>query len=107
MNWRRVCKKKYLLVDEPLKTPMSLANMIFVSYPLYIQNYLIGDIVSWQVHKALEENFGKDYAFNEEVGPYLEETLWKNGELFTWQIRLIKASGKELDIEGYLKSLGL
>ena len=100
-------QKKYLLVDEPLKTPMSLANMIFVSYPLYIQNYMIGDIVSWQVHKALEENFGKDYAFNEEVGPYLEETLWKNGELFTWQIRLIKASGKELDIEGYLKSLGL
>lgn len=100
-------QNKYLLVDEPLKMPTSLANMIYVSYPLYVQNYLIGDIVSWQVHNALEEKFGTDYAFNEEVGPYLKETLWKNGELFNWQIRLKTATGRELDIEGYLKSLGL
>ena len=40
-------QKKYLLVDEPLKRPMSLASMIYVSYPLYVQNYLIGDIISW------------------------------------------------------------
>lgn len=100
-------QKKYLLVDEPSKIPMSLASMIYVSYPLYVQNYLIGDIVSWQVHKALEEKFGKDYVFNEEVGPYLKETLWKDGELSNWQIRLKSATGKELDIEGYLKSFGL
>jgi hypothetical protein len=100
-------QQKYLLVDEPLKTPMSLANMIYVSYPLYVQNYLIGDMISWQVHTALEEKFGKDYAFNKEIGPYLEETLWKNGELYTWQKRLFKATGKELDIEGYLRALGL
>jgi hypothetical protein len=100
-------QKKYLLVDEPSKMPVSLASMIYVSYPLYVQNYLIGDIVSWQVHNALEEKFGKDYAFNKEVGPYLEETLWKNGELSNWQIRLKTATGSELDIEGYLKSLGL
>jgi hypothetical protein len=100
-------QKKNLLVDEPLKRPMSLTNMIYVSYPLYIQNYLIGDIISWQVHKTLEEKFGKDYAFNDEVGPYLVENLWKNGELLPWQIRLKNLTGKTLDIEGYLKSFGL
>jgi hypothetical protein len=100
-------QKKYLLVDEPSKMPASLASMIYVSYPLYVQNYLIGDIISWQVHRALEEKFGKDYAFNKEVGPYLEETLWENGELSHWQARLKAATGKELDIEGYLKSFGL
>ncbi len=100
-------QQKYLLVDDPLKTPTSLANMIYVSYPLYVQNYLIGDMISWQVHKTLEEKFGKDYAFNKKIGPYLEETLWKDGELYTWQMRLVKATGQELDIEGYLRAFGL
>jgi hypothetical protein len=100
-------QERYLLVDEPLKTQKRLANMMYVSYPLYAQNYLIADIISWQVHKALEEKFGKDYAFNKGTGPYLKETLWKNGELYTWQMRLVKATGKELDIEGYLRALGL
>lgn len=100
-------QKNYLLVDEPAKKPMSLASMIYVSYPVYVQNYLIADIISWQVHNALEEKFGKDYVFNKEVGPYLKETLWKDGELSNWQIRLKTATGSELDIEGYLKSLGL
>jgi hypothetical protein len=100
-------QKRYLFVEEPSEMPMNLANMIYVSYPLYIQNYLIGDIISWQVHSALEEKFGKDYVFNKEVGPYLRETLWRDGELHSWQARLKTATGRELDIEGYLKFLGL
>jgi len=103
----KMLNKKYLLIEEPLKQPKKLANMILVSYPLYIHNYLIADIISWQVHATLEEKFGKDYAFNKDVGEFLEENFWETGELFPWQIRLRRATGKELDVKGYLKSLGL
>lgn len=103
----KMLNKKYLLIEEPLKQPKKLADMILVSYPLYIHNYLIAEIISWQVHATLEEKFGKDYAFNKDVGEFLEENFWESGELFPWQIRLRRATGKELDVKGYLESLGL
>jgi len=99
--------KKYLLIDEPVKRRPPIANMIYVSYPIYIQNYLLADIISWQVHKTLEEKFGINYAFNQEVGEFLKTNLWKNGELYPWQTRLKMATGQELDVKGYLSSLGL
>jgi len=103
----KTLNKKYLLIEEPLKQSKKLADMILVSYPLYIHNYLIADIISWQVHETLEDKFGKDYVFNKDVGEFLKKNLWETGELFPWQIRLRRATGKELDVKGYLESLGL
>jgi len=96
--------KKYLLIDEPVKRMPPIANMIYVSYPVYIQNYLIAYIISWQVHKTLEKKFGKDYPFNQDVGEFLKKNLWESGELYPWQTRLKKATGRDLDVKGYLKS---
>jgi len=103
----RMLQHRYLLIDEPLKKPKSLASMIYVSYPLYIQSYLIGDMVSWQVHEALKNEFGKGYVFNPKVGSWLEKNLWRKGALLPWRRRLKEATGKDLDIEGYLRYSGI
>jgi hypothetical protein len=99
--------KKYLLVNDSPKQPVRLANMIYVSYPIYVYSYLAADILSWQVHTLLESKFGKEYVFNKNVGPFLKENFYKNGELYTWQTRIRMATGKELDVRGYLKSINL
>ena len=99
--------KKYLLMDQPMPMLMRLANMMNVSYPVYIYGYLMGDIVSWQVHTALKEKFGENYIFDKRVGDFLAKNLWGPGGLNLWQESIKNATGKELDIDGYLKHFGL
>lgn len=104
---RRKVASKYLLIDQENPRPLILANVLYVSYPVYIQSYLLADLISWQIHCTLEEKFGSGYVFNKDVGPYLINTLYKNGEFYPWQTKLKIATGKELDVQGYLKFMGL
>jgi hypothetical protein len=97
--------KKYLLIDKDFSKKPNLIMLQYVSYPVYEQNYLIADIISWQIHDYLSENFGKEYAFNKNVGKFLIENCWKDGELYDWRDRVKRSTGKDLDLEGYLKNL--
>jgi hypothetical protein len=96
--------KKILLLNKPMD-PDFLSGMyyVFVNYPLYLQNYLIGDAIGWQVHQTLESKFGKDYFLKGEVIGFLKKNLYEDGELYSWQVRLKRATGKELDVEAFLK----
>jgi len=98
--------QQYLAIDFAPEKPFTLDNIIYVSYPIYIQNYLLGDIIAWQVHAALAEKFGEKYIFNKKVSRYMIDHLWKDGALLDWQSRLRNATGKELDVVGYLKMFG-
>ncbi|OFX22752.1 MAG: hypothetical protein A2041_03650 [Bacteroidetes bacterium GWA2_31_9b] len=94
--------KKYMLIETDKIRTQDLKNIIYVSYPLYLQNYLIADIVACQIHQTLEEKFGSNYAFNKEVGSYLQQ-FYIGGEYYTWQQRMVNGTGKELDVDSYLK----
>jgi hypothetical protein len=103
----REMTQEYLMVDAQSDAPYSLSNSImYVSYPVYLQNYIIGEMMAWQVHAALQDRFGADYPFNANVGEYLKENLWKDGVLHPWQDRVRMATGKTLDVEGYLEACG-
>ncbi len=94
--------KKYFLIDSEEFRTQGLKNIIYVSYPLYLQNYLLADMVACQAHETLEEKFGKDYVFNKDVGKYLTEKFYSKGEYFDWNERLIKGTGETLNIDAYL-----
>jgi len=94
---------KYMMVETEEIRTQDLSNIIYVTYPLYLQNYLIADIVAKQVHQTLEEKFGKGYAFNKEVGQYLAKHFYSAGEYFDWNDRLINGTSKPLDIDAYLE----
>jgi Zn-dependent M32 family carboxypeptidase len=80
---------------------------MFVDYPCYMHNYLIAGIIGWQVHDTLKQKFGEGYAFNNNVGQFLIDNLYKNGMLNDWRGILKGATGKTLDVDGYLKYLGM
>lgn len=98
--------QKYRLLDNPPEDIRSIVNMAYVSYPLYIQNYIIAEVLSWQVHETLKEKFGELYVNNPAVGEFLKEHFYKNGGLYHWQQRLKNVCGTELDLDGYLTHFG-
>jgi len=95
--------KKYLMIDTEEMRTRDLNDIIYITYPLYLQNYLIADMVATQVHKTLFDKFGENYAFNTEVGDYLINNFYYAGEYFDWEDRLIQGTGKTLDINSYLE----
>jgi hypothetical protein len=99
--------KKYLSLEGSTFKPIPFANIIHVAYPIYVQNYLIADVISWQIHATLEDEFGPAYGFDTSVGAFLKENFYANGCLYPWQMRLKKATGRALDIDGYLSDGGL
>ncbi len=99
--------KKYLSLEKSTFRPIPFANIIHVSYPIYVQNYLISDVIAWQIHETLEERFGPGYVFDTRVGAFLKEYFYNDGGLIPWQMRLKNATGRALDIDGYLSAGGL
>jgi hypothetical protein len=99
--------QKYLLLDIPPENVRSIVDMVYVSYPLYTQSYVIAEIISWQVHNTLQETFGESYANNPNVGKYLIDNFYSDGSLTNWQQRLKKVTGRELDLDGYFNYYGM
>jgi hypothetical protein len=97
--------RKYLNVDMDFTHRANLVRLSFVSYPVYEQNYLIADIISWQIHDYLTTKYGHNYSSNKAVGEELIEMFWKDGELRPWQERLLYSTGSNLAVDRYLKSL--
>ena len=104
---KRQLIQKYLLLDNPPERVRSIVDIIYVSYPLYTQNYIIAEVLSWQVHETLKEKFGESYISNPAVGDFLKENFYKDGGFNHWQQRLKNVTGKELDLDGYLTHFGL
>lgn len=79
----------------------------YISYPVYLHNYFLADIISCQVHNTLKNKFGSDYVLNNKVGNFIIENLLKDGELVPWREKIIKMTGKDLDIKEFLEQYGL
>jgi hypothetical protein len=94
-----------LLVDQPPSQQTGLANSMYVSYPVYLHNYLFAEIIQWQIHNELKNRLGDQYLFNPETAKLMQEYFYKDGEYYHWQERLGRFTGEGLDIEGYMNWL--
>jgi Zn-dependent M32 family carboxypeptidase len=105
---RKRLNEKYLLLEDGSGGQISsIANILYVSYPVYVQSYMIGEVIGWQVQDALAEKFGPEFPFNPEVGPYLVEKVYRHGVFLPWQESLKNVTGKELDLDQYFKRFGM
>lgn len=101
-------QKKWLLVEPASNPRQNWATSVFpVAYPIYGQNYFLASIVEWQVHDYLKQKFGADYGFNTEVSTWLKQNLYTMGHGTHWMDRVGKATGKKLDVDGWLACQGI
>jgi oligoendopeptidase F len=101
--------RKYYEIDYPKNEPAiwaSTKGIMLAALPAYDPNYLICHIIAWQIYQTLEKKFGKDFAFDQKVAPWMIENLYQMGESIPWEERLVRATGTSLDVEGYLRSEG-
>jgi len=95
--------QRCLLVDKPSSRPHTIANSMYVSYPVYNHNYLFAEVIQWQIHHELERRLGPDYLFKPETAALMQEYFYKDGEYYPWEEKLRRFTGKGLDIEGYME----
>lgn len=99
--------KKYLFVEEPVGRYRPISDLIYISYPVYLHSYIMGEIISWQIGEELKSRFGDNYTNEKKVYEFLQQNLFESGAYITWRERLKNATGKELDVTGYLKHMSM
>ena len=99
--------EKVLLINKHGAPYKLSSSVMYVSYPVYMHNYLMASVIANQVHRALEDKFGDDYLFNKKVANYLTEKLYKDGELLPWRDRVKAATGIEFDVDGFFTYYGM
>jgi hypothetical protein len=99
---------RYLGVDRPADARPGWAATAFLSaYPLYMQNYILADLVAAQIWEAVASRFGPGWADAPAVGAFFREHLWGPGESRPWTERVEAATGFGLSVEPYLRLLGI
>lgn len=98
--------KKFLLVEIPENTPHRFAASIwYTMYPCYFQNYILAEMIAAQLFEVITNKFGNSRIENPEVGNWITNSLYANGEMDEWFIRIKNASGKSLETGAYLRKL--
>lgn len=102
----REATRRYLGAERPGDAPPTWAATAFLAaYPCYRQNYVLADLIAAQIHRALADRFGRDWLANPEVGAFLREALWRDGETREWTERVRAATGADLSVEALLELL--
>ena len=99
--------RRYLLLNHSDSEILPVNYSVMVTRPVYEHNFLIAKIMAWQIHHSLKNRFGMEYALDKDVAAFLVQTLFADGETGSWQERLKAASGRELDLKGYLQDSGV
>ncbi len=91
---------RYLGVEVPEDAPSAWAfDPFYASGPIYLQSYVVAEMVGRQIHHALDERFGKRWDKN--AGKYLREKFFSRGGRFKLDEIMQQGTGKPLTA-GYL-----
>ncbi|MCB9208479.1 MAG: M2 family metallopeptidase [Ignavibacteriales bacterium] len=108
--WNLVEKYQGLKKPEGRNEPDWASKIHIALYPVYYQNYMLGELLASQLYfyvkeKVLKDNSDETISFigKKEVGDYLKNLFFSYGALFKWD-KLIKSStGEELNPEYWIR----
>ena len=101
--WQMV--EKYQLVKKPAgrNEPDWAAKIHFAVSPCYYHNYMLGELLASQVHHYLVHKVLKrdslqsvSYVGKPRVGKYLCETIFADGNVYSWNEMIKRATGETL-----------
>lgn len=100
--------KRYLGVEAGRGEPAWAQVIHFTTHPVYLQNYLLADIIAAQLAAWLEREAGPELIGQPRVGALLKERIYRHGALVPWRDLLRQATGEDLDPVWYIRTrLGL
>ncbi len=100
-------QQQYLQIEKVASNPIPRDLWIKIALePLNLVEMLLGDMIAFHIHAALEKKYGEGYVFNKEVGKFLGQTIFADGELNTWETRIKMISGLGFDVKLYLRTFG-
>ena len=100
------------LVDRYLFTPRHLdikpwaAVIHFTTHPVYLQNYLLADMISAQSLEYVREQYGPPVD-NIAFRSFLNQNYFRFGSRYPWEEMLERGTGKPLSSAAYERQLGL
>jgi Zn-dependent M32 family carboxypeptidase len=93
---------QYLGVEMHGSRPWAF-DPFYSTGPIYLQSYVLAEMVGWQVHHALDEKFGRTW--DARTGAYLRQKFFSRGGLLTLDQIMQQGTGEPLNPEYMIESL--
>jgi peptidyl-dipeptidase A len=78
-------------------------SLSWSSHPIYIQNYVIGEVVASQTLSALRDQFGS--LESRDIGAWLTANYFEAGSSVPWRDKVVHATGAPLSTDALLAEL--
>jgi Zn-dependent M32 family carboxypeptidase len=78
-------------------------NSYWTSYPFYVQNYVVAEMIASQTHLALRKLFGQ--AIQATSGAWLAQNYWNSGGSIEWSEKILRATGANLSPDELIMEL--
>lgn len=96
-------RAKYMFVSEN-ETPQWASQSIYTTHPIYVQNYILAEMIAAQTIEHLKEKYGK-LLNNTQVSRFLIENYYSPGGSVDWPDKIERATGKKLSAEALASKL--
>ena len=108
--WKLVEKYQGIKKPRDRDKPDWASKIHIALYPVYYQNYMLGELLASQLYYYLKEKVLKDsskemvsFVNKKEVGDYLTNLFFSYGALYKWDELVQKSTGEELNPEYWIK----
>lgn len=78
-------------------------NLYWTSYPLYVQNYVVAELITSQTHAALRRELGA--TIHPVTGAWLTRHYWAQGGSVEWPEKVAQATGTPLAPDQLIREL--
>ena len=100
-SWR---SKQFEYLKVPSSETLAWANNIYwASYPFYVQNYLVAEMIASQTHLTLRKLFGQ--AIHADCGEWLAQNYWNLGGSIEWSDKILHATVKKLSPDQLIQEM--
>ncbi|OGO11147.1 MAG: hypothetical protein A2030_08945 [Chloroflexi bacterium RBG_19FT_COMBO_50_10] len=103
LNSLQTKQRDYLKVSSS-ETLAWADNSYWASYPFYVQNYVVAEMIASQTHLAIRKRFGQ--AIQAECGAWLAQNYWNLGGSIEWSEKILHATGTELSPDELILEMG-
>ncbi|SFI80423.1 M2 family metallopeptidase [Thermoflavimicrobium dichotomicum] len=100
--WKFVSEIQYVHPPEKTDYPHWAAKIHFTIAPVYYQNYLLGELTASQFDQYIRNHISPSI-FNQEVGKFFIEKVFKPGDRYGWEGMIERATGEPLNPEHFVK----